>query len=192
MAAVMNQRIIARSNGSRLGNSGGVRSKIELLKMKPGVTEALVESATRNNGRDEVVFRSSAGDLYVVQSEVLAQGFLGLGFPTPGAEIEVGTLQGSVLSADQERSPKRIGLPAAMFGMLAVVGAGPATIMAALAAGLSWAPASTVATVLGVGGLGAIVAGAGFSADRRLRQQQADGDARLGPLVESRTQLAPY
>lgn len=188
----MNPRIVARTGGRRLGNSGGVGNDITLLKMKPGVTESQVRAAIQDNGRDEVVFRSAAGDLYVVQSEVLSQGLLGLGFPRTGQEVEVGELRGQVQSADNERSLKRIGLPASVFGLLAAVGAGPMTIMAGLAAGLSWVPDSTVAVVLGIGGLGALVSGAGFRVDRQLRKQQADGDARLEPLIESRARLAPY
>lgn len=188
----MNHRIVARSGGRPLGNSGAVGSEIALLKMKPGVTKDDVARITADNGRDEVVFRSEAGDLYLIQSDVLEQGLLGLGFPKLGQEVEVGGLRGPVQSADNERSPKRIGLPAAVFGMLAAVGSGPMTIMAALAAGLGGVPDSTVAVVLGIGGLGALVAGAGLRADRQLRRQQAEGDARLAPLVESRMRLDPF
>lgn len=184
----MDQLSIAYVNGRRVRGSEGGR--VELVKLKPSIDEASLLAMLRNNGTDEVLFRSEGGDLYLLQGDPLGQGPLNLRFPRRGQQVKVGALSGEVLHADNERSYRTGCTALSVLGALIAVGTAPAAVLLGLSIGVGWAPASEMAWLLGTGATSGLVTALALRAGQRHDRLKSSARATLEPLVERRTPLA--
>jgi hypothetical protein len=68
-----------------------------LYKLKAGADPTEVMKAARRNGMKEVAFTTSSGDHYVIQSQAMRKGLLGLGLPSVGEAVSIKDKDGATV-----------------------------------------------------------------------------------------------
>lgn len=175
-------------NGERIhGSKGG---NLDLLKLKADVSKAEVMAVIRKNGTDELLFRTNAGDLHLIQGDPLGQGPFNLRFPRPGQTVSVANVEGEVLHADNERSFRTSTEALSVLAGLLALGTAPMALLLGLFVGVGWAPASDMGWLLGAGATSAAVAGVGVRRANAHDRLKSSARHDLEPMVEQRTPLA--
>ncbi|MFC1706419.1 hypothetical protein ACFL59_06280 [Planctomycetota bacterium] len=157
------------------------RDDVALRKVNPGVSEDQIKDLIQKNGRDEILFKTDGGELYLAAAGQLDLGLL-RGFPKAGEKVTAGEIEGTIVFANNELNKPHlvgaIGMGAALAAPFAGIAFGfyklhTATgALEALAAGLGL----PFNTIIGSAAVGIPGAGALFGSDivNSVRSDRAD------------------